>query len=216
MVDSGVVGDGGVTTDRWGPQPPDGRAVVVALHGRGQDRDAFRELVEALPLGDLPVLAPRAAGDTWYPLPFTAELARNEPHLTQALAAVDAAVQEAVDAGVPLERVVLLGFSQGACLALQSFLTSPRRYAAVVALTGGFAGPPGTAPAPPDGAAGVPVLLATHAEDGWVPLWRVQETADLLASAGAPVTLLVEPGADHVVTPLARRAVADVLERALA
>ncbi|TXR57291.1 alpha/beta hydrolase [Quadrisphaera setariae] len=201
-----------VAVDRWGAELSEGRAVVVALHGRGQDRATFRAVVDVLPLDGTAVLAPHIDGDTWYPEPFTADLERNEPALGEALAAVDAAVQEVLDAGVPLERVVLLGFSQGACLALQSFLTAPRRFGAVVALTGGHVGPPGTAPAPPDGVAGVPVLLATHAGDTWVPLWRVQESADLLTAAGAAVTLLVEPGSEHVVTPLAASAVATVLD----
>src|SRR5207245_6500536 len=88
-------------------------------------------------------LAPQAAGNTWYPNPFTAPLEANEPYLSAALDMLSRLV-ERVEARVPAQRMVLLGFSQGACLTLEWAARNARRYGAVVGLSGGLIGPDGT------------------------------------------------------------------------
>jgi len=166
--------------------------VCVLLHGRGRDPDDVLALAERMDVPDVCFLAPAAPGNTWYPLSFLAPVEENEPALSDALATV-ASLAVAIEPA----RLVLGGFSQGACLAAEYALRHPARYAGLLLFTGGFIGPRGTA-APEHGAFdGTPAYLGTSDPDDWVPVWRVHETADALAAQGAAVTLEVFRGLDH-------------------
>jgi predicted esterase len=139
-------------------------------------------------------LAPAARDNTWYPQSFLAPIAENEPYLSSALGVVDALVR-----GFDAERLVLGGFSQGACLAAEYALRHPRRYGGLLLYTGGAIGPPGTIWPPRGSFAGTPAYLGTSDPDAWVPVERVRETVDLLRAQDAEVTLEVFPGMDHLV-----------------
>ena len=180
---------------RRGPGPADARAVCVLLHGRGRDTDDVLSLADRIGDPGVAFLAPAARDHTWYPWSFLAPLEDNEPHLSSALAAVDALLGTLAD----LERVVLGGFSQGACLAAEYALRHPRRYGGLLLYTGGAIGPPGTEWPPRGSFAGTPAYLGTADPDDWVPVERVRETAGLLGAQGAEVTLQVFPGMDHLV-----------------
>jgi predicted esterase len=146
-------------------------------------------------------LAPQAAGNTWYPNRFLAPIPSNEPGISSGLRAVGDAVATATSAGIPLERVVLLGFSQGACLALEYAARHARRYGAIFGLSGGLIGPDGT-PRDYEGSfGGTPVFLGCSDVDAHIPLARVQETADVLQRLGAAVETRIYPGMDHTVVP---------------
>ncbi|MFC5946853.1 alpha/beta hydrolase [Pseudonocardia lutea] len=190
-------------TSWWGAPVGRGRLAVVAVHGRDQDPETMRDVAERAGYADAasPItwLAPAASGRTWYPKRFTDPRAENEPDLTAALATVEDALAELATCGFPSDRVVLLGFSQGACLLADVLVRTPRRFAAAALLTGGYIGPPGFRPEVAGGLAGVPVLLATSSVDSWVPLKRVQETAEVLAGAGAHVDLRVDDDPVHQV-----------------
>jgi phospholipase/carboxylesterase len=175
--------------------PADARVAVVLLHGRGRDALDVLELADRMGLDDVAFVAPTAEGRSWWPQSFLAPFEDNEPWLTRALETVDALVSAAGDA----ERLVLGGFSQGACLAAEYAVRNPRRYGGLLLYTGGFAGPPGTAPGPAGDFAGTPAYLGTSHPDDWVPLERVRETAALLETHGAHVTVQVYEGQDHLV-----------------
>jgi predicted esterase len=175
--------------------PSDARVVVVLLHGRGRDAADVLALADRMALDDVAFVAPTAEGRSWWPQSFLAPFEDNEPWLTRALETVDALVAEAEDPA----RLVLGGFSQGACLAAEYALRHPRRYGGLLIYTGGFVGPPGTAPAPAGSFEGTPAYLGTSHPDGWVPLERVRETATLLESLGARVSVDVYEGQDHIV-----------------
>jgi phospholipase/carboxylesterase len=179
---------------RRGPDPADARAVVILLHGRGRDTADVLSLADRIGDPEVAYLAPAAAGDTWYPQSFLAPVAENEPYLSSALGVVDALVH----AHDP-ERLVLGGFSQGACLAAEYALRHPRRYGGLLLYTGGAIGPPGTAWPPRGSFAGTPAYLGTSDPDAWVPVERVRETAEQLRAQDAEVTLDVFPGMDHLV-----------------
>lgn len=172
--------------------------VIVALHGRGAEAGGMLDLAAHLARPDLAVLAPQAPGRAWYPDRFVAPLANNQPLLDRALAAVADLLSALAEAGVPDGRVVLAGFSQGACLALETAIRRPRGYGAVLGLAGGYIGPPEPAPRQAEGRLdGVPVLLACAERDPHIPAERVRETADLMARMGARVDLRLRPGAFH-------------------
>ena len=88
---------------------------VVLLHGRGGSAEDILGLASAFDLPDVAYFAPQAAGHTWYPLSFMAPREANEPYLSSALAKVDAVVRSIEQAGLERDRILVAGFSQGAC-----------------------------------------------------------------------------------------------------
>jgi phospholipase/carboxylesterase len=174
---------------------------MVLLHGRGGSAEDMLALGSALHLPNVAYLAPQASGQTWYPLSFLAPRKANEPYLSSALAKVDSVVGSLEQAGFSRERIVIAGFSQGACLATEFVVSHPARYAGLIALTGGLIGPPGSLRFPPSGdLAGTPALLSSGDPDPHVPWTRVEESAAILSAIGATVTTKRYPGRPHTVT----------------
>ncbi|WP_256297979.1 alpha/beta hydrolase [Haloarchaeobius salinus] len=193
----------------------DARAAVVALHGRGAMARSVLTLADELDVSDVAWLGPQAAGNTWYPYSFMADMANNEPHLSSALELVDETVERAVDAGVPRERVVLLGFSQGACLASEYVARNATRFGGLVAFSGGLIGPEGT-PRDYDGDLdGTPVYLGCDSNDPHIPKERVHETRDVLSDLGADVTEQIFEGMGHTIIPEEIEGARDVLASAV-
>ena len=177
------------------------RAALVLLHGRGADARDILGLAGPLHHPDFAYLAPEATGRAWYPDRFTAPREANEPWLSSALARVAALLDEIAAAGIPPERQMLVGFSQGACLACEVVARHPRRYGALAAFTGGLIGPPGTDLTHPGDLAATPVHLASGDPDPHVPWTRVEETAEALRHQGAVVDLYRFPGLGHTIHP---------------
>jgi len=185
---------------RWAGEPVEqARAAVVMLHGRGATPESILGLVEPLATKDVAYLAPTAAGGAWYPYRFMEPIQRNEPYLSSALTAVGAALDRLDAAGIPADRVVLLGFSQGGCLALEYAARNGRRYGGVVGLSGGLIGPPGTRWDYPATLDGTPVFLGCSDVDFHIPKARVDESAEVFRHLGATVTERIYPGMDHTV-----------------
>ena len=182
-----------------GPDVREASAVVLLLHGRGASAQSMISLYEALDLGRVAAIAPEAAGHTWYPNSFLAPLESNQPFLDSALRKVESIVADLISQGVPSDRIALLGFSQGACLALESVARHPRRYGAVIGLTGGLIGPPGTPRNHSGSLAGTPVFLGTSDPDPHVPFDRVKETEAALRRMGGAVELRRYPGMPHTI-----------------
>ncbi len=174
-------------------------AAVVLVHGRGADAANMLALAEALERPDLAYLAPQAAGHAWYPQGFMAPIAANEPGLSSGLAVLAGLVERLAAAGIPPERTALLGFSQGACLALEFSARHACRYGAVVGFSGGLIGPPGTPRDYPGSLAGTPVFLGCSDRDPHIPKPRVDETAEVLAALGGTVTKRIYPHMAHTV-----------------
>ncbi|HEX8916656.1 MAG TPA: dienelactone hydrolase family protein [Humisphaera sp.] len=182
-----------------GPAPESARATLVLLHGRGASAESILGVYKALNLTDVAAVAPQAAGNTWYPLSFLAPMPQNEPYLTSALTKVEAVVEDLLARGVPSEKIAILGFSQGACLTSEFVARHPRRYGAVMALTGGVIGPPGTPRGYKGSLAGTPVFLGTSDPDPHVPYERVTETEAVLTRLGGVVEVRRYPGMPHTI-----------------
>ena len=183
-----------------GVPPEEAAAAMVLLHGRGASAESILTLTDAL--GSPPrfaYAAPQAAGHTWYPHSFLAPLERNEPWLSSALEAVGAVVSELESAGLDASRIVLLGFSQGACLALEFAARHARRYGGVVAFSGGLIGPDGTPRDYAGSLGGTPVFLGCSDADPHIPAGRAHHSADVLDRLGADVTKRIYPGMGHTV-----------------
>lgn len=182
------------------------RVIVVALHGRDRPHADLRAaLVEPCARPGLAFVSPQAEGRSWYPGSVLAPVDDSEPRLGHALTRVGAVVDDAA-ARVGRDRVVLAGFSQGACLACEWVLRDGRRLGGLVALTGGLIGPPGTTWAPRPSLAGLRMVASTSDRDPFVTEERVRATAAVFAESGASVEVLVYPGGDHAVTDAERAA----------
>lgn len=182
-----------------GPSIRDARLVAILVHGRGSSADDLLGLAREFSPGDVCYLGPEAANHSWYPYPFLAPIERNEPYLSSALRLIDRLVQHAGGEGIAPNRIVLLGFSQGACLASEYAARHARRYAAVIGLSGGVIGPPGTPREYPGSFDGTPVFLGCSDIDPHIPLERVHETADVFQRMGAAVDERVYPRMGHTV-----------------
>jgi predicted esterase len=175
------------------------RAAMLMVHGRGARAEDILSLANEFNQQGFAYLAPQAAGNTWYPNRFLVPVKQNEPWLSSALEFVARALSQIVDSGIPPERVMLLGFSQGACLALEFAARNAQRYGGIVGLSGALIGPNDT---PRDYAGslnGTPVFLGCSDVDFHVPKERVDETAEVLKRLGGDVTERLYPNMDHSV-----------------
>jgi predicted esterase len=177
----------------------DARLVAILLHGRGASAHDMFGLAAQFATSDVAYIAPEAAGQTWYPYSFMSPLARNEPHLGSALRRIATLVDGLEGQGVSRDRIVLMGFSQGACLALEFAARQAGRYAGIVGLSGGLIGPPGTPRRYTGGFAGAPVFLGCSDIDPHVPVARVRESAATFRDLGATVDERIYEGMSHTV-----------------
>lgn len=175
------------------------RAAMIMVHGRGANARSILSLVPELAQTDIAFIAPQAANNTWYPYSFLQPIASNEPFLTSALNALAAQVRSLNDAGFPNEKIMLLGFSQGACLSSEFVARNATRYGGLFALSGGLIGPDGT---PRDYAGslnGTPVFLGCSDIDQHIPLARVHESTEVFRKLGGNVTERIYPGMGHII-----------------
>lgn len=175
------------------------RAALVMAHGRGATAADILELAADLAHPDFAYLAPQAARNTWYPNRFMEPIASNEPWLSSALATLADVLAQVSGAGIPAERTMLLGFSQGACLTLEFAARHARRYGGLVGLTGGLIGPDATPRDYAGSLAGTLVFLGCSDVDPHIPKARVQETSDVLQRLGGMVTTRLYPGMGHTI-----------------
>ena len=172
---------------------------VIMLHGRGASAYDILSLSTYLDQERTAFLAPQAANSAWYPQRFIEPVEMNEPWLSSALGVIAGLVQQANDAGIPTERVFLLGFSQGACLSLEFVARHPAHYGGVFGLSGALI-ENGDAPREYVGSLqGTPIFLGCSDVDFHIPLARVNRSAEVLQALGAAVTKRIYPGLGHSV-----------------
>ncbi len=184
---------------RAGSPVADARLVAIMIHGRGASAENILQLAREFHAADIAYLAPQAAGSTWYPYSFLSPIEQNEPGISSGLRVIERLIDDVTRQGIQPERIVLMGFSQGACLSLEFAARHPRQYAAIAGFSGGVIGPPGT----PRDYAGTfdrtPVFLGCSDVDPHIPLERVHETAAVFRRMGASVDERIYPGMGHTV-----------------
>ncbi len=183
---------------RFGPSLEEAESAVVLIHGRGDSSRGILTLAPELQAPRTAFVAPQAVGFSWYPFSFLSEVESNEPWLSSALDRVEAAVAS-VATVIGESRVVLLGFSQGACLVLEFAARNTRRYGGLVAFSGGLIGPDGTPRDYPGSLEGTPVFLGCSDVDAHVPVGRVHESAQVLEDLGGEVEERIYPGMGHTI-----------------
>lgn len=196
-----------------GCAPSRARRVAILIHGVGGSAEQMLALGQHLAVADIALLAP-SAPNGWWPRSFLTSIETNQPYLGSALRTVGALVDDVLGQGIPAARIVLAGFCQGGCLALEHAARAGRRYGGAVAMSGGLIGT-GEAPAGfplealyghrdkvfdyPLGLAGMPVSVSCRMHDPHMPLKRVEDSARVLAGLGADVYTYVEPGHGHAI-----------------
>lgn len=175
------------------------KAAMILVHGRGATAPSILELAGALAHPDIAYLAPQASGNTWYPYSFLSPMDQNEPGLSSGLQAVADVVAQVETAGIPAEKIIIGGFSQGACLASEFVARNARRYGGLLVFSGGVIGPPGT-PRDYDGSLeGTPIFLGCSDADFHIPAERVHESTAVFEGLGADVTEKIYPGMGHTI-----------------
>jgi predicted esterase len=185
---------------RHGADPPAARLAVILVHGRGDSAAGILGLADHFDLPDVAWLAPQATGHAWYPYSFLAPMDQNQPGLDSGLRKIAGIVGRLEADDVLPARIVLMGFSQGACLAQEYAARHAQRYAAIVGLSGGLIGPPGTPRDYAGGFEGTPVFLGCSDIDSHIPVERVHESADVFRRMGAAVDERIYRGMGHTVS----------------
>jgi len=175
------------------------RAAMVLVHGRGASAEDILMLREEWSAAGFAFVAPQAAGSTWYPYTFLAPLEQNEPHLSSAIALLGAIVDELGLRGIPAERQILLGFSQGGCLVLEFAGRFARRWGGVAGLSAGLIGPPGRLWNFTGSLDRTPVFLGCSDTDPHIPRERVEESGAELTRIGGEVELRIYPALGHTI-----------------
>jgi phospholipase/carboxylesterase len=198
---------------RAGAAVADAQTALVLAHGRGGFADDILRVFYQLEMPDVTVIAPQAPGNSWWPTSFLAPMPQLSCDLDASLATMTAAIAALMADGVPRHRIWLGGFSQGACLALETFARHGAGLGGVFGLSGGLIGTAdaGTEPEAtlyghlpkafdyPERRDGGRVWLSVHERDPHIPVRRVEDTAFVLGQMGADVQVQVYPGAGHAV-----------------
>lgn len=188
------------------------RVAMLMVHGRGATAHDILSLSTYFDDTDFAYIAPQAPGNTWYPRPFTAPISENEPYLSASLGLVDSIVRSLFDGGLPPERLILLGFSQGACLTLEYAARHAMRYGALVGLSGGLIGPDGLKRDDHGSLDATPAFLGCSDIDPHIPKHRVQHAADTLTALGASVTMRLYHNLGHTTNEDERDAVRALMD----
>ncbi len=179
------------------------KSAMILLHGRGASAEDMIGLAGEFSVPDnMIVLAPQANANIWYPQRLTAPVATNEPYLSSAILRIGEIVDMLQSNGIPAERVIIGGFSQGASLSIEYVLRNPRRWGGLIAFSGGYIWPMDIPREPPVGSLqAMPVFLGCSNVDPFIPLQRVEDTSAILGAMGAQVNKQIYPGMGHTITP---------------
>jgi predicted esterase len=212
---------GGSPVVRIGADPADASSAMILIHGRGASAESMVPLAESLTTDDadnMAVLIPQAAGSVWYPQRFIAPLEGNEPYLSSALAVVTSLLEELVSADIAPARIIIGGFSQGACLSAEFAARHPQRYGGILVFSGGVIGPPGTdfGGLYSGDLAGTPAFIGCSDTDFHIPLERVRETTAALTGLGANATERIYPGMGHTINADELAAAKEIVQRVAA
>jgi predicted esterase len=182
-----------------GASEQDASVAAILLHGRWQTPQYMIEVAGRIAAPDVAYVAPPAPGGTWYPETFLAPYETNRHALEASLARVHGEVGALLQRGWSRDRIALIGFSQGACLAAEYVWRHPGRWAGLAIFTGSLVAPQDDPSWAGGDLAGTPVIVSNGDADPWVPWDASQATAARFTAAGAAVEVQLHPGREHLV-----------------
>ena len=178
---------------------PDAQAAMILVHGRGASAATILGLAQEFNIPHFAYTAPPAHRNSWYPHSFLNPLSDNQPGLDSGLQAIADLVAYIETAGIPAEKIIIGGFSQGACLSMEFVARNAKRYGGAFALSGGLIGPLGMARQYGGSLDKTPIFLSCSDIDFHIPVERVHETADIMTTLGGQVTKIIYPQMGHTV-----------------
>lgn len=185
---------------RSGANASEAEAAMIMIHGRGATATSILGLANEFETQKkITYRAPQANGSTWYPNSFLAPTKQNEPGISSGLQKIYDIISELEEAGIPKNRIYVLGFSQGACLASEFIARHPAQYAGLIALSGGVIGDHVDEDQYSGNLENMPVFLGCSDVDPHIPKERVNETEDMFLKLGANVTKKLYPEMGHLV-----------------
>ena len=170
---------------------------LIMLHGRGASAESILDMADRFNLKQTAIFAPQATNNSWYPYSFMVATDQNQPTLDSALDVISELIHDILNLGIPAKKIFLLGFSQGACLALEYASRHAVAYGGVIAFTGGLIGDKLNLLNYLGDFKNTPILITTGDPDSHVPLSRVDESVAVLKDLHANVTLRVYKGRPH-------------------
>jgi phospholipase/carboxylesterase len=186
-----------VTTGR---KPAQADAAMVLIHGRGATADSILTLANEFENADqLHLVAPQASQFTWYPYSFLAPTEKNEPGLSSGLQVIFDIIASLESEGIPVHKIILLGFSQGACLASEFVARHPAKYGGLIALSGGLIGDVISPENYSGSLEGTPYFVGCSDIDAHIPVERVHDSAEVMEKLGASVLKKIYPGMGHTI-----------------
>lgn len=174
-------------------------AALVLLHGRGATAESIVRLADPFHHAGVAYVAPQAADNSWYPQSFLAPVEANEPGRSSGLRAIADAISRVNEAGIPTDRIGLLGFSQGACLASEYVARHPRRYGGLAALSGGLIGEAIDEADYAGDLERTPIFFGCGDRDTHIPEERVHHSAAVFEQLNGDVDSRIYEGMGHTI-----------------
>jgi len=183
----------------FGADWPQARAALIFMRGHGQTPEDLRDLAAEIACEGLRYLFPRAESEGWFPNSFLEPVEENQPWLGQALAHLAAVIESVRGRGLGLERIVLGGFSQGACVAAEFLVRNPRSYGGALILSGGLMDVAAIGRRPGSGLLAVPIYVSASEADGQAAVDRARATIKTLQAGGALIRSHIFPDRPHII-----------------
>lgn len=176
------------------------KKALIMIHGRGAGAQDILSVAKYLNVEDFALIAPQAEDRSWYPHSFLVTIEQNEPSFSKSLQTISNTVATIEENGIEKENIYFLGFSQGACLALEFTARNAAKYGGVVAFTGGLIGDDVYEDHYKGNFENTPIFIGTSDPDFHVPVARVNDSAELLEKMGAAVTKKIYPNMGHTIS----------------
>lgn len=175
------------------------KKAAIMIHGRGASAASILSLEKYLNLEDFALLAPQAEGNTWYPYSFMAPDLQNRTALESSISILEKCWEKLVEAGLEPENIVLIGFSQGACLSLEFASRNAQKLGGVIAFTGGLIGESLDPKKYQGDFQQTPIFIGSSDRDFHVPAARIKESAELMKKMGANVKVMLFDDPEHTI-----------------
>lgn len=175
------------------------KIAMILIHGRGASAQSMLMFADEFNQEDIHYRAIQAKGHTWYPRSFMAPKEMNQPGIKSGLQAIYDQIADLNNKGITTNKIVLLGFSQGACLTTEFAARHPQRYGGIIGFSGGLIGENINTQNYQGSMEQTPVFLGCSDRDPHIPQERVDLTEKVFGKIGANITKKIYVGMGHTV-----------------